>query len=437
MPGAIGITTACKDVEAAKRAVDFISSSKAQQIYADAQPGIYLNKNVKAELSPAHQDLVEDAGGQGLALWQGTGNNYGYGSYDKYVQDYYVGSKTVEQVLAAMDEETARMRLLQTTPTGPNKAAFGMGCGRRSPYPIFLIGCVLSMSKQNKSIYSYWLAVPCLILYGLFFIIPAVMGLGLSFLNIRSFDFSQATFAGLRNYINVLSDSGMNIAIKNSFIFAAVTTVLKVILGMVLAVFLNNKMRTTNFLRTVFFLPAVLSSVAVGLIFTAMMHPTRGIINIALRAAGLDAMAQNWLTDPHLAIFSVAFIEVWKWTGFTMVILLAGLQSIPKNYYEVADIDGATVWQKFRCVTFPLVLPAFTNALVVNLIGGLKAFDIVQAVTKGGPGTATEVFGTLVYKSFGSGRYGEGCAASIILCIVILAVVLPIYRYLTAREVEI
>lgn len=240
---------------------------------------------------------------------------------------------------------------------------------------IFLIGCVLSMSKQNKSIYSYWLAVPCLILYGLFFIIPAVMGLGLSFLNIRSFDFSQATFAGLRNYINVLSDSGMNIAIKNSFIFAAVTTVLKVILGMVLAVFLNNKMRTTNFLRTVFFLPAVLSSVAVGLIFTAMMHPTRGIINIALRAAGLDAMAQNWLTDPHLAIFSVAFIEVWKWTGFTMVILLAGLQSIPKNYYEVADIDGATVWQKFRCVTFPLVLPAFTNALVVNLIGGLKAFD--------------------------------------------------------------
>ena len=101
------------------------------------------------------------------------------------------------------------------------------------------------------------------------------------------------------------------------------------------------------------------------------------------------------------------------------------------------DVYKRQVWQKFRCVTFPLVLPAFTNALVVNLIGGLKAFDIVQAVTKGGPGTATEVFGTLVYKSFGSGRYGEGCAASIILCIVILAVVLPIYRYLTAREVEI
>ena len=229
----------------------------------------------------------------------------------------------------------------------------------------------------------------------------------------------------------------MNIAIKNSFVFAAVTTVFKVAFGMMLALFLNNKFRMTNFLRTVFFLPAVLSSVAVGLVFTAMMHPTKGIINIGLRAVGLDALAQNWLTDPHLAIFSVAFIEVWKWTGFTMVILLAGLQSIPENYYEAAEIDGATPWQKFSRVTLPLILPAFTNALVVNLIGGLKAFDIVQAVTKGGPGTATEVFGTLVYKSFGSGRYGEGCAASIILCVIILVVVLPIYRFLTNQEVEV
>lgn len=293
------------------------------------------------------------------------------------------------------------------------------------------------MLKRRKSIYSYWLVLPCLLLYGAFFILPAAMGLGISFLNIRSFNFADATFAGLRNYINVLTDSGMNIAIKNSFVFAAVTTVFKVVFGMLLALFLNNKLRMTNFLRTVFFLPAVLSSVAVGLVFTAMLHPTRGIVNIALRAVGLDVLAQNWLTDPHLAIFSVAFIEVWKWTGFTMVILLAGLQSIPENYYEAAEIDGATPWQKFSRVTLPLILPAFTNALVVNLIGGLKAFDIVQAVTKGGPGTATEVFGTLVYKSFGSGRYGEGCAASILLCVIILAVVLPIYRFLTGREVEV
>ncbi len=292
------------------------------------------------------------------------------------------------------------------------------------------------MSKKIKSPYNYALVIPCFLVYGLFFILPSLMGVILSFLNIRSFDFSLASFAGIQNYFNVLTDSSMNIAIKNSFIFAAITTVLKVTLGMILAVFLNNKLKTTNFLRTVFFLPAVLSSVAVGLIFTAMMHPTKGVINIVLKNIGLGVLAQNWLTDPHLAIFSVAFIEVWKWTGFTMVILLAGLQSIPTSYYEVADIDGATAWKKFRYITFPLILPAFTNALVVNLIGGLKAFDVVQSVTKGGPGTATQVFGTLVFKSFGSGRYGEGCAASIILCVTILLIVLPVYRFLNKREVE-
>jgi raffinose/stachyose/melibiose transport system permease protein len=292
------------------------------------------------------------------------------------------------------------------------------------------------MPKQLKNIYAYWMVIPCFVIYGLFFLLPSMMGFGFSFLNIRSFEFSAASFAGLQNYINVFTDSYLNIAIKNSFIFAFVTTALKVVLGMLLAVFLNNKLRTTNFLRTVFFLPAVLSSVAVGIIFTAIMHPTRGIMNVFLNTIGLDVLAQHWLTNPQIAIFSVAFIEVWKWTGFTMVILLAGLQTIPESYYEAAEIDGATAWMKFKYVTFPLIMPAFTNAMVVNLIGGLKAFDIVQSVTQGGPGSATEVFGTLVYKSFGSGRYGEGSAASIILCVVVLLVVLPVYKFLSNKEVE-
>lgn len=292
------------------------------------------------------------------------------------------------------------------------------------------------MQNQGKKTYTYWMVIPCLAIYLLFFILPSVMGLGLSFLNIHSFNFSKVSFAGFGNYINVLTDKDLNIAIKNSFLFALITTLLKVCLGMILAVFLNGKLKTTNFLRTVYFLPAVLSSVAVGLIFTAMMHPENGVINTFFRFVGLPGLAQNWLTDPHIAIFSVSFVEVWKWTGFTMVILLAGLQSISPSYYEVAEIDGATKWQTFRYVTFPLVLPAFTNALVVNLIGGLKAFDIIQAITQGGPGSATQVFGTLVYKSFGSGRYGEGCAASIILCTLVMLVVMPVYRFLTDREVE-
>lgn len=117
LPAALGITTACKDVEAAKRAIDFISSSEAQQIYADAQPGIYLNKNVTATLQPALQDLVDVMNeGRAMALWQGTGNNYGYGTYDIYVQDYYVGNRTIEDLLTAMDEETAKNAIAASDP---------------------------------------------------------------------------------------------------------------------------------------------------------------------------------------------------------------------------------------------------------------------------------------------------------------------------------
>lgn len=300
----------------------------------------------------------------------------------------------------------------------------------------FAKGCEV-MSKLQKSAYNYALIVPGIALYSIFFILPAIAGLVLSYANVHTFNIQEITFAGLQNYINIFTDNSLKIAIKNSLIFGVVTTVFKVLLGMILALFLSSKLRTTNFLRTTFFLPAVLNSVSVGLIFTAMMHPSTGIINGFLKMVGLGGLAQNWLTNPQLAIFSVANIEVWKWTGFTMVILLAGLQSIPQSYYEVADIEGTTGFQKFRYVTFPLIMPAFTNALVVNMIGGLKAFDIVQAVTQGGPGSATEVLGTLVYKSFGSGRYGEGCAASIILCVIVLVIVMPTFKYFSGKEVEV
>lgn len=288
----------------------------------------------------------------------------------------------------------------------------------------------------RKKNYLLLFLIPALAIYLIFFVAPSFIGLLLSFFNVRSFNLSTITFAGTTNYMNVLTDKYLSIAIKNTMLFALITTIGKVGFGFALAVFVNKKIFGARYLRTVFFLPAILNNVAVGLVFRAMMHPTMGLINKGLRAVGLDILAKNWLTDPQIAILSCAFVEIWKWTGFTMVILLAGLQSIDDTYYEAADLDGATGWQKFVHITFPLVMPAFTNALVVNMVGGLKVFDIVQSLTKGGPGSATAVFGTLVYSSFSSGRYGEGCAASIILCVCVLVIVLPTYRFFSNKEVE-
>jgi raffinose/stachyose/melibiose transport system permease protein len=292
------------------------------------------------------------------------------------------------------------------------------------------------MHSRTSKRYSYTLAIPGLLLYILFFMIPAVGGLALSFVKILGFNLSSARFGGLQNYVDVFTQPNMRRAIGNSFIFALITTIFKMGIGLSLAVALNRKMALTNALRTIFFLPAVINTVAVGLIFSSLLHPSNGLVNGLLRAMGLGGLAQSWLVDTNLAIFSVCAIEIWKWSGFTMVILLSGMQTIGRDYYEAAEIDGADGATKFKYITFPLLLPAFNNALILSIIGGLKVFDLIQATTQGGPGSATEVFGTLIYKSFGAGRLGEGCAASIILAVVIAGIALPAYKYIANREVE-
>ncbi len=289
--------------------------------------------------------------------------------------------------------------------------------------------------RLKKRRYPYWLAVPGITFFVLFFIIPSVMGLILSLFNMNGYDFSKAVFIGIENYKNAFVLPTMRRAIINSFIFSAVTTFFKVAFGLMLAVMLNQKLKSSNLLRTVFFSPAVVNSIAVGLIFKSLMHPGKGLIDTVLNSVNLEFLAKNWLGDPSLAIYSVSFIEIWKWSGFTMVIFLSGMQAVSSDYYEAAKIDGADGWQKFKYITFPLILPSFNNALIINLVGGLKVFDLVQATTQGGPGTATEVFSTLMYKSFGSGRFGEGCAVAILLSVIIAVFAIPTYAFIEKREV--
>lgn len=183
-------------------------------------------------------------------------------------------------------------------------------------------------------------------------------------------------------------------------------------------------------------MPAIMNNVAVGLIFTAILHPTHGILNKFLDIVGLDFLMNNWLGDINLALYSVIFVEVWKWTGFTMIIFLAGLQSVDKFFYEAADIDGATAWQKFRYITLPLIMPAFNNAFIISIIGGLKAFDIIFAMTNGGPGTSTNVINIMVYKAFANGRYGEAAAGVILLTLLVAAIAITANGILRKKEVE-
>lgn len=288
-------------------------------------------------------------------------------------------------------------------------------------------------STLKNRFYPLTLLIPGLLIYFCIFMIPVGMSIYFSF---TYWDFQTARYAGLTNYINFFTSPDLAIAFKNTFIFTIVSTVFQCLLGLLLAVSLNRKFILGHFYRSVFFLPVVINTIAVGIVFTAMLHPDHGLLNVFLRMVGLNTIAENWLTDPRLAIYTVSFISVWKGAGFSMIIFLAGLQGISKDYYEAAEIDGANFWNKFKFITFPLLMPALNITIVLNLIGGLKVFDIIVATTNGGPGNATRVFNTIIFQSFGSNLQGEASAGNTILGVFVMVVSLVVYRQIRKREVE-
>lgn len=230
------------------------------------------------------------------------------------------------------------------------------------------------------------------------------------------------------------SEPSLLIGFKNTAIYAVVTSGLKVVLGLLLGVFLTLGLRLTGYLRSVVFFPTLVSTIAVGITFTVMMHPTEGIINMGLQILGIDG--PDWLGDRKLALLSVAFVDVWKGVGFATVIYIAGILSIPQEYYEALQIDGGNSWNKFWSIIVPLSRPATNSVIILSFIGGLRSFDLIWAMTKGGPGFATDVIASIIYKQYQGGFYGLATAGNVILFIFVTLLVYPLSRYLTKNEVD-
>lgn len=285
------------------------------------------------------------------------------------------------------------------------------------------------MNTQSR--YPLHFAVPALALYGLFFIVPSLSGIVYAFTDWSSFS-DDVTFVGLKNFAKLFSSGEHFLAyFGNTFIFTGVTIVLKTVLGLGLALLLNQGMnRLVNVYRVMIYIPVVLPFVVVGLIFRSILNPATGILNTGLRAIGLDGLALNWLVDPHIALYSVSVVDTWKGVGYIMVILLAGLQTIPKDYYEAAEVDGASAWARFRFVTLPMLMPAIVIVTVLNVLYGLRVFDIVYAMTNGGPGYATEVLSTGIFKAFSQGQYALGTAISSVLFLILIAAGYGVIRLL-------
>jgi raffinose/stachyose/melibiose transport system permease protein len=206
------------------------------------------------------------------------------------------------------------------------------------------------------------------------------------------------------------------------------------LIGLLLALAVNTRIKTRNVLRVVLFAPVVITSIAVGFLWKNLYAPT-GAINEALSAVGLGALRQNWLGDPNVAIWAVVIVVFWQLVGYSMVIFLAGLQGIPQEILEAAAIDGAGPVRRFWSVVRPLLAPAITINVMLSFIGGLKLFDQVQAMTGGGPGGATATISTVIYaNAFSLGRFAYGAALALLLTIFVAIASVIQYRLLTRKE---
>jgi raffinose/stachyose/melibiose transport system permease protein len=282
-----------------------------------------------------------------------------------------------------------------------------------------------------KSPYPLWFYIPSSVLYVLLFAVPTFASFYFSLTRWTLFD---STFIGLDNFVTFFTEPMMFQSLINTFIYGFLTSALKVVLGLALAVLLTGAILGRGYLRSTIFFPVLVSTIGIGVTFKVLMDPFDGLINKSLAVFGIDG--PNWLTDPALALYSVALVDVWKGVGIATLIYIAGIVAIPQEYYEAARVDGAGSWKNFRHITLPLVQPATATVILLSLIGGLRYFELIWAMTRGGPGFSSDVVASVIYKQYQAGFYGLSTAGNVILFLVVTAIILPIQYLLTRRQVE-
>jgi raffinose/stachyose/melibiose transport system permease protein len=288
--------------------------------------------------------------------------------------------------------------------------------------------------KNRFTVYPYWLVLPALILYCVFFIYPTLTGFYYSFTDWSPVK-SAVSFNGWENFKYIFQNEVTRLAIKNTLIFAVVAVIFKNMFGLLLAVALNTGLKTRNVLRGIFYAPAIVSTIVIGLVFIPILHPN-GLLNDFLSGIGLKALTQYWLVDTKIVILTIAGVSIWQWSGYHMAIYLAGLQGISSEYYEAAKIDGANVFQRFRHITIPLMAASININVMLSLIGGIRVFSEVYALTNGGPGNASQVLSSYILVLFGEGRWGLGTAMNTVLFLMVAIISIPLLYRMRKQEVE-
>jgi multiple sugar transport system permease protein len=292
-----------------------------------------------------------------------------------------------------------------------------------------MIGIVQTLRKtiyflsDRRGLFPYLLLLPALFFYTIFLILPLLGTIVISFTEWSGLNFATMKFIGFDNFIRMANDPFFWKALFNSSLFVVCALIFEVGLGLLLAILLESKLRGSEFFRGVFLLPSILSMVVIGLLFGFIFDPSLGLIDLLLNKVGLDGPKLGWLGTPVINVYVTIAVHIWRAFGFTMFLLIAGLQSIPSELTEAARLDGASPWELTTKITIPLIKPVLVVTAMLSSISAMRVFDLVYVMTGGGPYYASETVVTYSYQ-LGLGTVGNQFGYSTAIAFVLLLIIM-------------
>lgn len=284
-------------------------------------------------------------------------------------------------------------------------------------------GC--EMKSLEQKIFPYLLLLPTMLIFGIFLFYPALNGFWVSFTKWDGVNPQE--FIGLANYVKLLGDKVFLASFFRTLLYTLVTVPVIFAAALALAVLLTRKIKGSNFFRAVFYWPTMISTIVVGLSWRFLLGEDSGVINYLLNAMGGSSV--KWLTDSRIALAVVIFVTAWSMAGYYMVMFIAGIKAISATYYEAADIDGATFWQQFRYITFPLLRPTSLLVLVLSTVNVVKSYPLIYSLTKGGPAGATKFMVQLIQETgFEKGKMGYASAMTMVLFLILALLTIIQFR---------
>jgi raffinose/stachyose/melibiose transport system permease protein len=285
---------------------------------------------------------------------------------------------------------------------------------------------------RRRQDHPAWFLIPALVILVVFFFVPTIFNFIYAFTNWSSFH-ADIGFVGLDNFVSLFTNGSLLNDLRITLVYAVLVALFQNLFGLVLALILERDTRVNRFARVAFFVPVVMSALAVGYIFQALLKP-EGALNHIIGFFTGQHVTTAWLGNTTWTILVVALIHSWKWMGLSMLIYLAGLKTINEDILEAARLDGAGWWTAFRTIRFPLLAPAVTFNVATALLGSMNGFDIVQATTAGGPGGTTELLNIFIFRTFGQGLFAQATTMSLALFLMVTILAFPVIRILRKRE---